>query len=458
MRPPVVRSDTQSIPSVCHMCQRRHNGECRRYSTWCFHCGQEGYFIREFPQLIGVETSVASLTTPTPKMSTQRSLGRGFPSRGASAAAGRGGRGRGRGSALGMQTETHTQARVYVLSQQDADVVIGIISILDHDAYTLVDPGATHSFASRPFLDRFQIETQPLEGRMRVSLPVGDPLFSDRVVRDSRVLIGGQEFPADIVALDMRDFDVVLGMDWLSRHRDTLDFYKKEVKLHRPGKLKVKFRGIRKELYSNMIFALAAQRMLRKGCQGYLAYVVETRKEGTLVDEIPVVREFPDVFSNDITGLPPEREVEFTIDLIPGTEPISIPPYRMAPAELRELKAQLEELLSDECLKHSYYTRVGLSFSHLFYINYIVFMVRSLIWCLVWMQVYWSEKSSCWKKVLEQWGSEQGSDCHVATSPRRDVATSRRQLEICTLSFKVRMVQKLGYREVRTKARNSRAE
>ena len=128
-------------------------------------------------------------------MSTQRSSGRGFPRRGASTAAGRGGRGRGRGSALGMQTEARTQARVYAVTQQDADaapdVVIGIISILDHDAYTLVDPGATHSFASKTFLDCFQIETQPLGGHMRVSLPAGDPLFSDRVVRDSRVLIGG---------------------------------------------------------------------------------------------------------------------------------------------------------------------------------------------------------------------------------------------------------------------------
>ena len=184
---------------------------------------------------------------------------------------------------------------------------------------------------------------------MRVSLPAGDPLFLDRVVRDSRVLIGGQEFPADLVALDMRDFNVVLGMDWLSRHRATLDCYKKEVKLHRPRKLEVKFRGIRRELSSSMISALAAQRMLRKGCQGYLAYVVETRKEGTLVDEIPVVREFPD----DIAGLPPERVVEFTIDLILGTRPISIPPYRIAPAELRELKAQLEELLSKRFIRPS---------------------------------------------------------------------------------------------------------
>ena len=111
--------------------------------------------------------------------------------------------------------------------------------------------------------------------------------------------------------------------------------------MHRLGKLEVKFRGIRRELFSNMIFAMAAQRMLRKGCQGYLAYVVETGKEGTLVDEILVVREFLE----DIAGLPPAREVEFTIDLILGTKPISIPSYRMAPVELRELKSQLEELL-----------------------------------------------------------------------------------------------------------------
>ena len=71
------------------------------------------------------------------------------------------------------------------------------------------------------------------------------------------------------------------------------------------------------------------------------------------MDEIPVVRELPDVFPDDITGLPLDREVEFTIDLIPRTEPISIPPYRMAPVELRELKAQLEELLSKGFIRPS---------------------------------------------------------------------------------------------------------
>ena len=71
------------------------------------------------------------------------------------------------------------------------------------------------------------------------------------------------------------------------------------------------------------------------------------------MDEISVVREFPNVFPYDIAGLRLDKEVEFTIDLIPGTEPISIPPYRMAPAELRELKAQLEELFSKGFIRPS---------------------------------------------------------------------------------------------------------
>ena len=98
---------------------------------------------------------------------------------------------------------------------------------------------------------------------------------------------------------------------------------------------------------------MTTSKMLRKGCQGYLEFVVDRRQEGTRLEDIPIVKEFLDVFPDDISGLPPDREVEFTIDLIPGTEPISIPPYRMSPIELRELKAQLEELLSKGFIRPS---------------------------------------------------------------------------------------------------------
>ena len=149
------------------------------------------------------------------------------------------------------------------------------------------------------------------------------------------------------------DFDIVLGMDWLSKHRATLDCYKKEVRLVSPEEPGLIFWGIRREIAPSLINAMTTSKILRKGCQGYLAFVVDRRQEGTRLEDISIVKEFPDVFPDDISGLPPDREVEFTIDLIPGIKPISIPPYRMSPAELRELKAQLEELLSKGFIRPS---------------------------------------------------------------------------------------------------------
>ena len=113
------------------------------------------------------------------------------------------------------------------------------------------------------------------------------------------------------------------------------------------------FLGIRREIPPSLINAMTASKMLRKGYQGYLAFVVDRRQEGTQLEGIPIVKEFIDVFPDDISGLPPDRAIEFVIELIPGTEQISIPLYRMAPAELKELKAQLEELLSKSFIQPS---------------------------------------------------------------------------------------------------------
>ena len=86
------------------------------------------------------------------------------------------------------------------------------------------------------------------------------------------------------------------------------------------------FRGIRREITPSLINAMTALKMLQKGCQGYLAFMVDRRQEGTRLEDIPIVKEFPDVFLDDISGLPPDRAIEFVIELIPRTEPISIPP------------------------------------------------------------------------------------------------------------------------------------
>ena len=113
-------------------------------------------------------------------------------------------------------------------------MITDIISVYDHDAYALVDPGATHSFISVPFIERHQIESQPIDGPMVVSVPNGDIMISEMMVPGSRLVIHDMDFPVDMIVLGIHDFDIVLGMDWLSRHRATLDCYKKKVRLVQP--------------------------------------------------------------------------------------------------------------------------------------------------------------------------------------------------------------------------------
>ena len=113
-----------------------------------------------------------------------------------------------------------TQARVFAVTQQEADVapevMTGTIQVFDRDTYVLIDPGATHSFISAKFIAQVNIEIQPIDCSMVVSLPTGDSLIADRVYMGCRVIIEGHEFIANLVLLDILDFDVILGMDWLS--------------------------------------------------------------------------------------------------------------------------------------------------------------------------------------------------------------------------------------------------
>ena len=93
--------------------------------------------------------------------------------------------------------------------------------------------------------------------------------------------------------------------------------------------------------------------MIKDGCQAYLAHVLDNNVFTREIKDIPVVQEFSDVFPEDLPGLPPDREIEFTIDVIPGVAPISVPPYRMTPLELQELKKQLQELLDKGYIRPS---------------------------------------------------------------------------------------------------------
>ena len=119
----------------------------------------------------------------------------------------------------------------------------------------------------------------------------------------------------------------------------------KRVTLRTLNEDEVTFIGERSNHFSNVISATTARKMVQKGCEAYLAYVVDTEKARPSIFDIPTVSDFPNVFPEELLGLPPQREIEVAIDVIPGATPASITPYRMAPVELKELKLQLQELI-----------------------------------------------------------------------------------------------------------------
>ncbi|RVW28572.1 Transposon Ty3-I Gag-Pol polyprotein [Vitis vinifera] len=216
-------------------------------------------------------------------------------------------------------------------AQATSDVVTGTLRIHTLFARVLIDPGSTHSFVSISFAGLLGLPVASMDFDLIVATPVGDSVVASRMLRNCIVMIGYREMPIDLVLLDLQDLMVTFSI---------------------PGQPKFSFEGKHVDRPLRMISALRASSLLKKGCQGFLASVVSNESDLKLED-IPIVREYPDVFPEDLPGLPPEREVEFTIDLVLGTGPMSKAPYRMAPMELKELKVQLQELLDKGFIRPS---------------------------------------------------------------------------------------------------------
>ncbi|GJZ60977.1 putative reverse transcriptase domain-containing protein [Tanacetum coccineum] len=159
--------------------------------------------------------------------------------------------------------------------------------------------------------------------------------------------------PANLLPIHMLDFDVILGMDWLASHRATIDCYARTVIFGNVRQPEFVYHGSSPLKSVKLISAMKARTLISHGCQGFLASVMDTSLESPNIENLSVVREFADVFPDELPGLPPAREIEFGIELIPGAEPISKAPYRMAPVELKELKEQLQEMLENGFIRPS---------------------------------------------------------------------------------------------------------
>ena len=206
----------------------------------------------------------------------------------------------------------------------------GTLSIFGDDARVLIDPGATHSFISRGYVARVGMTPFPLGCGLEIATPTGESLWPSQMLKCSLFSIEGQVMEANLILIDLKGLDVILGMDWLASNYASMGCFRKEVIFRRPGLPVVVFYGERRRAPSGLISAISARCLLQKGCKGYLDHVVDTRSSEVRFEDVPVVRNFLGVFPDDLLGLPSEREIDFPIDLVPGIAPISLPPYRMA--------------------------------------------------------------------------------------------------------------------------------
>ena len=226
-------------------------------------------------------------------------------------------------------------------AENDPSVLLGTLRINSIPVTVLFDSGASHTFMSQAFAQNHGITFVELPTPLLIQSP-GSSWRTTMVTPEILVNVGSLQFPTTFIALQSTDIDVILGMNWLVKYEAILDCAAKSVTLTHPSGDTIRY-------WSPLAWPPSACSQFSPEIE-LNAMEVQTPPE---IHELWVVCDFPDVFPEELPGMPPDRSVEFVIELVPGTAPISKRPYRMPPEELVELKRQLEELKGKDFIQPS---------------------------------------------------------------------------------------------------------
>ncbi|GKC77247.1 putative reverse transcriptase domain-containing protein, partial [Tanacetum coccineum] len=303
---PVKREYNGTIPKCdCRVAPRMVNLVNARNPTAapraCYECGGTNHF-----------------KVACPRLNQEQRLG---GNRLNQVVANNGGQGRGNNS-------NQARGRAFMLgaeeARQDPNIVTGTFTLNDHYATTLFDSGANYSFASTTFIPLLGIEPSELGFSYEIEIASGQLVEMDKVIRGCKLEIEGYMFNINLILFGSGSFDVIIRMDWLSSHKAEIICYKKVVRI---------------PLQDDQVLRVIGERPEEK-----IRHLMSAKAKEQKQEEIVMVRDFPKVFLDDLSGLPPIREIEFRIDLIPGAIPVAKSPYRLAPSEMEELSGQLKEL------------------------------------------------------------------------------------------------------------------
>jgi hypothetical protein len=191
-------------------------------------------------------------------------------------------------------------------AQQAQDVVLGIFLASSHPATVLFDSRASHSFISSSFVVKHQLPIIIMKQTMLVSSLVGE-MRTNHICPAISITIRGVDFLANLIVLDSKGIDIILGMDWLRKYDRVILCAKRAIRLAKKDGTIMEFSATIQAEQVSLI----------------------NKVQGTSLNEIRIAQEYPDVFLEDLPGMPPDRDIEFIIELLHGTPPISKRPYRM---------------------------------------------------------------------------------------------------------------------------------
>jgi hypothetical protein len=292
-------------------------------NTGCYSCGQQGHIAVRCPQRTNLTNPNLAVSEPT---------------------VGDAGR-----SHRVFATVDHRQA-------EHQNTVIETSGLLKGKTISILfDSGATDSFISSSLIEKCGLAVVGQGVKWQVELASGAKMTTDLCVQGCNLRLGPFSTNVDLRVIPLGSYGVVLGMDWLSTHEAKIDCRKKLIHclddLGKPNTIL----GIQRPISLQMISAMQLKRCMRKGCQLLAVSINDLmeKEDKEIILEHPLLKEFADVFPTEIPGMPPKRDIDFRIELVPGAEPISKAPYRMTTQELSELKIQLEELLEKGFIRPS---------------------------------------------------------------------------------------------------------
>nr|GEX85147.1 reverse transcriptase domain-containing protein [Tanacetum cinerariifolium] len=254
------------------------------------------------------------------------------------------------------KANNNAHGRAYLLrdknAHQDPNVVTGTFLLSQHQARVLFDCGVDKSFVSISLASMLNILPITLDTIYDIEMANGNLVGTNTVIQGCTLILLNQLFKINLMPIKLDSFDVVIGMDWLSKYHARIICDEKVVYILIDSDILI-IRGDRSKTRLSLISCIKTERYISMGCQVFVAQVMEKKADEKRLEDIPVVREFLKVFPEDLPGLPPVRQVEFQINLIPRAAPIARAPYRLAPSEMKELSDQLQELADQGFIRPS---------------------------------------------------------------------------------------------------------